>query len=189
MAQNSEISLENSSEKHHFVYCFRPIYYFVRLSGKMPFTFIWNANKTVIKAKFYVRDLIWSAISLFQNMSLIYKSIQELTDISQPNTKLLEPILGSGGRLILFMTALLGFSAMVLDMCNCFNFIQILNEITHLDREVMYSCIHFHFDFFLIVFFIWLGRVFKIGRWLDSVSNPNINSQIDTPGTIPPLWC
>lgn len=57
------VQRENSLKKENFEYCFRPIYYFSRAYGQIPFTITYYKNGAIDGVKIYKRDYIWVAIS------------------------------------------------------------------------------------------------------------------------------
>lgn len=132
----------NSSRKRNFAFCFRPIYYFSRLSSQMPFTIAYRSddyNDSTVEAKLYKRDFVWFAISLSIHILLIYMEILVMQSQSEKFELGKIHITMIGSALINLIFSLLGIFAMILDAINRFRIIQIFNEITDFDEEVYES--------------------------------------------------
>lgn len=117
-----------SSEQRNFAFCYRPLYYFSRVFGHIPFTITHCANDSKVKAKLFIRDFIWFAISLFIHICLFAMIVHKF--------RLDNAISNIGGKLNFLICLLLGISAMVLNACNRTKIIRILNEITTFDENV-----------------------------------------------------
>lgn len=117
----------------NFAITFRPIYYFLRLFGFMPFTIVYDSKGEVQAARITARDILWLLISLcayllafngskiWENPYLLHKYstvfiyVIKLYDISE----------------ILF-----GIIGIVMDLCNRFKLIDIMRTLNQFDKEV-----------------------------------------------------
>lgn len=126
---------EDISDKLNFTFCFRPIYYFARICGQMPFTIIYHCkNGTIVGTKFSKFDFIWCAISLCVQFSFIRLAIDLLTSPRDPNQ--LSSTLYFCNLSIYLITILFGISMMALDTRNRLKIVGILKEFVHFDEEV-----------------------------------------------------
>lgn len=125
---------ENASKKLNFAYCFRPIHYFARVGGQMPFTITYSANGATVGAKVYKRDLIWSTISLCIHIFFIYDAIEDFKSIGHSTTNMTPLVVCNLSMYIISL--LFGISVMALDFANRFKIVKMLHEITIFDKEV-----------------------------------------------------
>lgn len=113
MAQQNELP----AHRRNFAYCFRPIYYFARFAGQMPFTITYQPNSSAVKAKFYEIDLIWIAYSLCVHISFIRLTIEGFRIYKHKS--LATSTMYFGNYTIWFISVLLGISDMVLGEIFC----------------------------------------------------------------------
>lgn len=126
---------ENAATNRSFTYGFQPIYYFARICGQMPFTITYHSkNGVIVGAKLLKRDFIWFGISLCIQMSFVGLAIKFLKSIRDPNAHTYNLYFGNLILWLLFL--LLGICIMVLDTCNRFKIVKILNDFTTFDEEV-----------------------------------------------------
>lgn len=119
----------------NFTFGFRPIYYFARICGQMPFTIIYHrSNGAIVGTKFFKCDFIWSAISLCMQIAFIRFAMDLLTSPRDPNQ--ISATLHFCNIIIWFLTVLFGISMMVLDTHNRWKIVGILKEFVHFDNEV-----------------------------------------------------
>lgn len=125
---------ENAPKSLTFAYSFRPIYYYARVCGLMPFSITSSANSAIFGAKFQKRDFIWLAISMCIHIFFIYIVIQPFKSLESIDPDRIVVVLYN---LSIFLLSLLfGFVYMIWDACNRFKFVKIFNEITIFDNEV-----------------------------------------------------
>lgn len=136
-AKMAEQQGENLPEQRNFIFCFRPIYYFARLCGQMPFTITSQATTTIVALKLYKRDFIWFAISLAIQATFIWMAINFYKSFRQAVA--ITSTIYFGNLTIWFMSLLFGIAAMALDACNRHKIVRILNQITIFDTEVRKS--------------------------------------------------
>lgn len=125
---------ECSSEQRNIAICFRPIYYFARICGQMPFTITYHANAAIYTAKFHARDFIWSTVSLCIQISLIRLAVDLMTSPQHP--KIISSTLYFCNLTVWFITLLFAISMMVLDAHNRSKIVDLLQKFTDFDQEV-----------------------------------------------------
>lgn len=122
------------SEQRNFAFCFRPIYYFARVCGQMPFTITSHTNAAIVEAKVHKRDIIWFAISMFIQISFIWMAIKFYRSYQQE--KEFTSTIYFGNLTIWFISLLCGICVMTLHQINRLKIVRILNKITVFDTEV-----------------------------------------------------
>lgn len=120
--------------KLNFAYTFRPIYYFCRVFGLMPFKITYHSNGTIHGFKIGAFDILWCIISMSFNLilaSLSFKNSPSVVDLKTVSIILV------GGDFILQIFSLL-FDAIVIgmDLCFCSKLVRILKKINNFDDEV-----------------------------------------------------
>lgn len=136
MAQPNAATNVHWPKKLNFAYCFRPIYYFSRIFGYMPFTIIYDSSGAIQKPKIRIFDLIWFILSfLIQTIPPLMYVQNEGLSIHYATSFILSRI-----DIILvnfWMTYIIVSIAM--DMYNRFILIEILKRINNFDEEVIES--------------------------------------------------
>lgn len=102
---------KNTPAIRSFAYEFRPIYYFARVCGQMPFTITYHTKGATVGVKMNKCDFIWLAITVFIHISFIFWSIEILKSTSDPNSHRYN--LYFGNLILWFLILLLGISHMV----------------------------------------------------------------------------
>lgn len=123
-----------SSKDFNFAYGFRPIYYFSRVFGLMPFTLTYNSNGKIDGQKIKVIDILWFVISITMNLVMIFMisgSTQYLHHVKSTSL-----ILEGGDHLLLLLSAIFDVILMGFDMCIRFKLMEILKNIDNFDDEV-----------------------------------------------------
>lgn len=114
-------SKATASVQRNFAFCYRPIYYFARVCGQMPYTITYHPNGAIVGIKLYKCDFIWFAISLSIQISFIYMAINFYKSY-QSYQQQVQPIVSTiyfGQLTIWFICLLFGITVMGLDTCNC----------------------------------------------------------------------
>lgn len=132
----SERDVSTSMMSQSFAYGFRPIYYFARVAGQMPFTITHQPNSSIVKVNFHKRDFIWLVLSMCIQIYLSYLAIQMVRSTVHDQSKSETSTVHLGTLTIWLLTSLLGITAMILDTSNRFKIGEILNKITTFDKEV-----------------------------------------------------
>lgn len=125
----------DTSQQLTFPYSFRPIYYFSRVGGQMPFTIIYHTNSTIVGTKFFIRDFVWLAISLGIHIYFIHLAIESFKSYEKVDSA--DSILYFCNITIWFLSLPLGICTMIMDAYNRFKIIKILNRFTIFDKEVV----------------------------------------------------
>lgn len=129
--ENSPIENEIPVKRINFLYIFRPIYYFSRISGLMPFSITYGANGEVQRPKITILDGIWFVISIFVNSLQVYLTLRVMF-VKQTSPTFVMIL----GNTFLLMTTIYGVGAVAMDMCNRFKFIEILKSLAIFDNQV-----------------------------------------------------
>lgn len=119
-----------------FMYSLRPIYYFSRLFGLMPFSILYDSNGDVQKPKVRFLDGLWFTISISVFLSIVIASVQEMEFISSLDL-----------RMFMIVTMGLIFDAIfiVLDMFNRVKLVDIFKKFVIFDKAVRFLIYYQHF--------------------------------------------
>lgn len=120
---------EIRKEIPNFAYSFRPVYYFLRFFGLIPFSIIYNSNDEIQKCKITKFDGFWFVISW--SMYLLMVSSIKIMHVPTSFSIL--------GIIFGILSFTYSFSAIVVNMWNRYKFIKILKQITIFDIEVMWE--------------------------------------------------
>lgn len=150
MAQHPDV---NNSKKFNFLYSFRPVYYFSRAMGFMPFTIVCNSNGTIQGPAIRSFDIFWFILSI---CGYILLTIFSFLNIRFPeNSKNTESTILIGADYFLL---LLGFVfsvvVIIMDFCNRFKLVKILKHLNTFDEEASPAGSRFDFSHFLTIFSI-----------------------------------
>lgn len=115
-----------------FAYSFRPIYYFSRVGGMIPFSIFHNSQSATIRK----RDITWLAISIFSYLSVLILIVYDLNVPNDENSNFNALILGDILHAIL--CTVFGIVAIIMDMGNRFKFMRIFKKFTTFDEQVSY---------------------------------------------------
>lgn len=120
--------------KFNFVYTFRPIYYFCRVFGLMPFKITYQSNGTIDGFEIGIFDILWCIISISFNLILAFLSLKNSPNIDDLKTV---SIILVGGDFILQIFSMI-FDGIVIGMDMCFSgkLVRILKKISTFDDEV-----------------------------------------------------
>lgn len=141
-----------TSTKEGFSYSLKPIYFFSRAFGLLPFSVISNSKGEIQKAQVKVFDLVWFAISIcvYLYCAQFYGSNLEIQDEQNDSY-----ILDLGDSLILIIDLVAGAVTVALDMRNRSRFIDILKNLTSFDKKVLGNVTY------CIVFFSYFNQHMK----------------------------
>lgn len=132
--QSKLVSRKIHSRMPNFVEIFRPIYYFARFSGQLPFSIVRNPNGESFQPRVYKRDALWFVITLGIYAAVIIRTGYALTfEIDSNKT---EYVLFMGNALLHIMTMTFGILKVIQDMCSRHKFVDMLNEFARFDQEV-----------------------------------------------------
>lgn len=155
---------EDTSLQLNFAYCFRPIYYFARICGQMPFTISYPKIGAIIEAKYYKLDFIWCAISLGIQFSFIRLAFDLLTSSPRDSTVISSTIYFCN-LTVWFVIILFGISMMPLDARNRLKIVEIFEKFNHFDQEVHHSNPHILHEFFEFSYVQLLFEFLSPTRW------------------------
>lgn len=141
MAEQS--SFENqltvpNSKKRNFFHSFRPIYYFSRSFGFMPFSIVCNSNGTIQGPTIRSFDMFWFTFSIFLYLSSAFLSFKNAQFLLNSNST--ESVILIGADYFILLSGLIfGAIIIVMDMCNRFKLVGILKNIKIFDEEASQS--------------------------------------------------
>lgn len=127
----------HSEGKADFVYSFKPIYYFSRVCGLMPFSIIYDSSHKIHKIKVCAFDVLWFVISIYLYLYVAFISYKEMTYPKSRNMP--KNIMILGDSFILIFVLLFGAMNIIIDMCNRVKLSEILRMFTAFDEEVIFS--------------------------------------------------
>lgn len=144
---------ENHKVKSHtakiidFPHVFRPIYFFARFFGQMPFTIVYRSSSGIFgRPQVNKIDALWYFISICTYTALAYSICYFL--IRAFSHYPIDPILyvlTSAVNMFRLINFLCGILILIMDMCNRHKLLKILNKFTMFDRKA--SEISSEFDF------------------------------------------
>lgn len=118
-------------EKFDFAYTFRPIYYFSRIFGSLPFTIVFNSKGSVEGTKIRVFDSVWFILSIALYILLSFMRFRSIKPPKHTSLVLLH-----GDFLLLKSALVFCILFIVMDMCNRFKLVDILKNLITFDEKV-----------------------------------------------------
>lgn len=169
----------------NFAHVFRPIYYFARLCGQMPFSIVHGTHGGIREIRIRTIDALWFFISICIYSTLTCCVCVYL--VRAFSNYRIDPslyVLASGVNLLRLINFLCGILILIMDMCNRHKLVNILKKFTTFDREASYKShkiknknYNVTFDFKLI----WLEMQNLSPRWIQVASKRiYFNYQKDT---------
>lgn len=116
-----------------FAYSFRPIHYFSRAFGLLPFSVALDSNGNIQKARVSLFDALWFVISISLYLIMAFICYQ---NIKLPQDQNVSYILATGDAMFLIAGLIYGAIIITIDMFNRFRIIDILRMFTAFDSEV-----------------------------------------------------
>lgn len=113
---------------------YRPIHYFSRVFGLMPFSIVYDSDGKAQRPKIYKRDFLWLMILIFVYSTILYINSQNIKLVDDPNLN--SSILVLGDKLLNVLILICGILFMGINMCNRFKLVNILNNFATFDEEV-----------------------------------------------------
>lgn len=120
--------------KFNFAYTFRPIYYFSRVFGLMPFKITHYPNGTIHGFEISTLDIVWFIISIGFNLMLVYFVVDNSQHVE--NLKNMSIILVGGDFILQVFSMIFDIILIVIDMCVSTRLVWILKKINAFDEEV-----------------------------------------------------
>lgn len=116
------------------MHSFRPIYYFNRVYGFLPFTIIYNSRGTVHGHAVETHDILWLGISITINLMLAFL-ISKDTEFLQ-DSKDGSIILVGGDYLAHIFTMIFDTILIGTDLCIRYKLVNVLKKINNFDEKV-----------------------------------------------------
>lgn len=136
---STKIQLKYDFENVHtkiinFTDIFRPIYYFARFCGQLPFTIARNPTDEFHQARVTRLDAIWFILSISLYAAVSFRTAKILT--IEINANETEHVLFVGNAALHIITMAFGILKVVMDMFNRRKLVDMLNKFTKFDHEV-----------------------------------------------------
>lgn len=122
---------EVHSEKVSFTQSLRPIYYFSRMFGLMPFSIVHDSNGEAQKPRISKLDGIWFTVAIGSYLAMAYIAYKNIAPKKSTSYMLILV-----DNFVYFSEIFLGILIIGFEMCNRFKLINILREFTTFDTEV-----------------------------------------------------
>lgn len=124
-----------NSQKFNFFYSFRPIYYFSRTFGFMPFTIVFNSNGSIQGPNIRTFDILWFiiAITIYILSAIVVLQNTEHLEIGSTTES---AILKNTDFVILVSMLFFGALIIAMDMYNRGTIVEMLKSIKSFDDEV-----------------------------------------------------
>lgn len=140
--QHSNIDLKFVKKKAFpketdFVKSIRPIYYFSRVFGFLPFSIEFDSKGEVQNARISAFDFLWFVIVIGFHLVLAFICLQK-QDSPKFNLNL-SYILFLGDYILIILGLIYGAEARLMDMCNRSKFVRIVRQFDDFDKEVSYE--------------------------------------------------
>lgn len=144
MAKAQAITKLALNSDFNFFYTFRPIYYFNRVFGLMPYTFTYTDTGTILGCKVRPFDMLWFIASIVLNITFLFITTKDSQYLSQ-DLKTASTILTSGDYFLEVFSIIFNIVLITMDMFLRSNLTKIFKKINRFDEEVSelwYSIIH-----------------------------------------------
>lgn len=133
----SQLTVLNSG-KINFFYSFRPIYYFSRIFGFMPFTIVCDSNGTIQGPAIRSFDIFWFIVSILLYLLSAFLSFKN-AQFPKNSDSTESVILIRADHFLLLSGLMFGALIILMDMCNRFKLVGILKNIKTFDEEASQS--------------------------------------------------
>lgn len=124
-----------NSQKFNFFYSFRPIYYFSRTFGFMPFTIVFNSNGSIQGPNIRTFDILWFIIAITIYILSAIVVLQNTEHLEMGSTTE-SAILKNTDFVILVSMLFFGALIIAMDMYNRGTIVEMLKSIKSFDDEV-----------------------------------------------------
>lgn len=139
-------------KKLHFAFSFRPIYYFMRSFGRMPFTVIYDSNGAAQETRVTPVDIIWFLIAL--SLYLLAINGDQMWENTYKIWSSTEMFILTN-KIWTYLEVILCMFCVIMDLCNRFKLIEIVKNFGIFDKEV--SQRFFDISFFLIISMVFVS--------------------------------
>lgn len=120
--------------KLDFAYTFRPVYYFSRICGFLPFTIVYNSDGSIQGPKVRVFDITWFILSISLYVLPAFMHFRNIDYLKNQSFILID-----GDFLLLKLGLVFCILVIVMDMCNRFRLVLILKNVKSFDEKVSYQ--------------------------------------------------
>lgn len=124
-----------NSKKSNFSYGFRPIYYFSRIFGYMPFKVVHDSNGLIKGARTRLFDILWTMFSIGLHLFGAVHFFVTAGCTTENFDKSI--ILANGTKGLTVLRRLFNCLCLGMDIYNRFRLIDILKELNSFDEEAM----------------------------------------------------
>lgn len=125
-------SVNDDRNKRNFAYSFRPIYYFSRVFGLMPFLVKYDSKGQPEMPRVGILDSLWFVTTICVYLSMAYISYQQMSLPQDPNAP---TVLVFSEYLLQILGLVYGALIIAMDLCNRFKFVDILKQLMIFDTE------------------------------------------------------
>lgn len=132
--QTEIIETQKLSEKFNFMYSFRPIYFYSRVCGFMPFTITYKSCGAIDGLRIKKFDTLWFGVSIVINVTLAYMISMDTEYLHE--TKNGSIILMGGDYLLQISSMIFDAVFIFADLCIRHKFVDILRKINIFDEQV-----------------------------------------------------
>lgn len=134
MIRSQATTTVTNSSNSNFIYSFRPIYYFNRVYGLMPFTIIYNADGTANRCEIRTFDMFWFIAAVVLNVIFSIMPRKDTHYLQDPKTT--SNILTGGDYFLESFAMIFNVILIAMDMFFRLNLVKILKKINTFDEEV-----------------------------------------------------
>lgn len=135
-----------AQQKLCFYYAFKPIYFFSRFVGLMPFSVVRSLDGNGLSARVTVYDIIWFIISIASGILL---AVIDTKNMRLPQSKNESLTINVGDHLLLIVGLSVGTFSICLDMFNRKRIVKIIENFESFDKEVSFTSFTLHDESFV----------------------------------------
>lgn len=129
---NDRSKNDNPPGKLNWSFAFRPIYYFLRVYGFMPFTIVYDSIGEAQKTKVTLRDILWFLVSLCVYL-LAFKGN---SNWEETHTVLnVTPVIKFGGNILFGAETVFSIIGIIMDHYNKLKLIHMLQKFDQFDKK------------------------------------------------------
>lgn len=128
------ITTKRLPKKLNFMYSFRPVYYYSRVCGFMPFTITYKSCGAIHGLKVERLDILWFGVSILINVTLAFMISKDTEYLHETKNG---SIILMGGDYLLQVSSMI-FDAVFIctDLCIRYKMVDILRKINTFDEQV-----------------------------------------------------
>ena len=118
---------------------YRPIFWFSRIFGSIPFSIVCNSNGEVQSCKMKKADWIFMAVSLCVYLSIIFNLYCTLSSKFDHQRQIAMLVMTMGLFIVASLSFIFGTQLILINMCNRHKLVDILKNFDRFDKEVKRS--------------------------------------------------